>query len=103
MLQQLQKKAFCLFHAWNTLHHGPKWAAERESRNGKNNHETVNGADEVNPNAERPPRRKAEKAARKHSDSDADPFIEELKMREDPQHIEKEQKERDDRLYILEK
>jgi hypothetical protein len=79
MLQQLQKKAFCLFHAWNTLHHGPKWAAERESRNGKNNHETVNGADEVNPNAERPPQRKAEKAARKHSDSDADPFIEELK------------------------
>jgi hypothetical protein len=41
---------------------------------------------------------------RKRSDSDADPFIEELKkMREDRQHIEKERKERDDRLYNLEK
>jgi hypothetical protein len=57
MFQQLQKKAFCLL---NTLRHGPKWAAERESRNGKNNHEAVNAADEANPNAERPPRRKAE-------------------------------------------
>jgi predicted RNase H-like nuclease (RuvC/YqgF family) len=104
MFQQLQKKAFCLFHAWNILHHEPKWAAERESRNGKNNLEAVNGTDEANPNPERPPGRKAEKAVRKRSDSDADPFIEELKkMREDRQHIEKEWKECDDRLYNLEK
>jgi hypothetical protein len=55
-----------VFHAWNTLRHEPKWTAERESRNGKNNVEAANGADESNPNAERPPgRRKAEKAARK--------------------------------------
>jgi hypothetical protein len=66
MFQQLQKKSFCLFHAWNTLRHEPKWTAERESKNGKNNVEAANGADESNPNAERPPgRRKAEKAARK--------------------------------------
>jgi hypothetical protein len=37
------------------------------------------GNDEVNPNAERPPGRKAEKVGRKRSDSDADPFIDELK------------------------
>jgi hypothetical protein len=114
MFQQLQKKSFCLFHAWNTLRHEPKWAAERESRNAKNNVEAANGADESNPNAERPPGRKAEKAARKRSDCDVDPFIDELKrMREDRQHIEKERKERqhiekerkerDDKLYILEK
>jgi hypothetical protein len=79
MFQQLQKKSFCLFHAWNTLRHEPKWVAERESRNDKNNVEVANGADESNPNAERPPGRKAEKAARKRSDCDVDPFIDELK------------------------
>jgi hypothetical protein len=41
--------------------------------------QATNGADEGNPNAERPIGRKAEKATRKHGDSDSDPFIEELK------------------------
>jgi hypothetical protein len=75
MFQQLQNKAFCLFHAWNTLHH----ERQLESRNGKNNLEAAKGTDGANPNAERPPGRKAKKAVRKRSDSDADSFIEELK------------------------
>jgi hypothetical protein len=79
MFQQLQKKAFFLFHAWNTLRHDPKWAVERESRNDKINIEASNVVDEANCNAERPPGRKAEKVGRKRSDSDSDPFIEELK------------------------
>jgi hypothetical protein len=72
---------------------------------GTDNLEAAKGTDEANPNAERPPGRKAEKAARKRSYSDVDPFIEELKkMREDQQHIEKERKDHDDdRLYNLEK
>jgi hypothetical protein len=78
MFQQLQKKLFCLFHAWNTHRHEQKWAVKRESRNGKNNLEAANGADETNPNAERAPGRKAEKAVRKRSDCDANPFIDEL-------------------------
>jgi hypothetical protein len=100
----ITKKAFCLFHAWIILRHEPKWAAERESRNGKNSLEANNGADAATPNAERPPRRKSEKAVRKHADSDVDPFIEEIKkMRDDRQQTDKERKERDDRLYLLEK
>jgi hypothetical protein len=43
---------------------------------GTDNLETAKGTDEANPNAERPPGRKAEKAARKRSYSDVDPFIE---------------------------
>jgi hypothetical protein len=31
------KKTFYLFHAWIILRHDPKWAAESESRNDKNN------------------------------------------------------------------
>jgi hypothetical protein len=58
---------------------GMSQSGQRESRNGKNNVEGTNGDEEANPNAERPPGRKAEKAARKRSDSDSDPFIEELK------------------------
>jgi hypothetical protein len=104
MYQQLQKKVVCLFHAWNILKHEPKWAAEREFRNDKNSSEAGNGGDEANPNAERPLGRKAEKAARKHVDVDSDPFLEEIrKMREDRQQIEKDHKELDDRLYLLEK
>jgi hypothetical protein len=34
------KKTFYLFHAWIIHWHEPKWAVERESRNGKNNLET---------------------------------------------------------------
>jgi hypothetical protein len=53
MFQHLQKKVFSLFHAWNTFRHEPKWAAERESRDGKNNVKGNNGENERNPNAER--------------------------------------------------
>jgi hypothetical protein len=104
MFQQLQKKVFYLFHAWNILKHEPKWATERESRNDKSSSEAGNGGNEANPNAERTPGRKAEKVARKRADSDSDPFLEEIKkMREDRQEIEKDHKEHDDRLYLLEK
>jgi hypothetical protein len=79
MFQHLQKKMFSLFHAWNTLRHEPKWASERELRNGKNNVEGNNGENEWSPNAERPPGRNAEKVVRKRGDCESDPFIEELK------------------------